>query len=272
VRLACPFSGARPRERHLWGLTCQLNFPLLYFASLWLDQVARASNVRRIHFVSRDCLLWHGLFEHLFPESCANYFYASRRCLLAPTPSYLEYFQSVWHKDDLIVDLLSTGISWSRLFSRLNRKARCFFIGHMDNYAYLEDVTRWQDWLEIQTVFRNSELGPPLNKNLEMLNYAPHARVEDVRLIAGAFPVPALAESLEYASSLPEAARQCFTVCVQKLGSPWNGAPIPNDKLAAVIKTLIGLIGADRQLDRIYAGHRAKDEAYMESILNDVRK
>ena len=46
----------------------------------------------------------------------------------------------------------STGISWTKLFARLNVKGRCFFIGRVDNYAYLQDSLRPDDWVEMTTV------------------------------------------------------------------------------------------------------------------------
>src|SRR5581483_11698054 len=54
VRLANPFPDSQPQERYLWLLTCQSNFPLLYFASLWLDRLARENGFHEIFFVSRD--------------------------------------------------------------------------------------------------------------------------------------------------------------------------------------------------------------------------
>jgi len=217
VRLANPFPDSRPQERHLWLLSCQLNFPLLFLASLHLEQRARETNACEILFVSRDCLLWHRLYQQLFPNRRSTYLYTSRKCLLKPTESYLEYFRSTWHSDSLIVDLFSTGISWSRLFARLNAKARYFFIGRVDNYSYLQDSLRPEDWLDIHTIFRNSELGFPVNKNVEMLNYAPHPVVEDVRLLHGNAPLPVLADMLEYDRALPEAAHQAFRACIQAM-------------------------------------------------------
>ena len=43
------------------------------------------------------------------------------------------------------MDLFSTGASWSRLFARLGSRARCFFLGWVDDYAYLPEAPRPED-------------------------------------------------------------------------------------------------------------------------------
>jgi predicted HAD superfamily hydrolase len=166
VRLANPVPGTRPKERQLWLLSCQMNFPLLFLASLHLEHYVHEAGIREMFFVSRDCMLWHQLYQQLFPHRRSTYLYASRKCLLKPTESYLEYFRSTWHPDSVIVDLFSSGISWSRLFSRLNTKARCFFIGHVDNYAYLQDSVRPDDWLDVHTIFVTVRPNPFLRSRL----------------------------------------------------------------------------------------------------------
>jgi len=267
IWLANPIPDTRPQERHLWLLSCQLNFPLLFLASLHLERYARAAGIRELFFVSRDCLLWHHLYQQLFPECRATYLYTSRKCLLKPTTHYLEYFRTTWHEDSVIVDLFSTGISWSRLFSRLNTKARCFFIGHVDNYAYMQDSLRPDDWLEMHAIFRNSELGAPVNKNVEMLNYAPHPVVEDVRLLPGNAPLPILADTLEYDRTLPEAAHQSFRACVQAMPHYPDLLQARTDDVTDLIKAFVRFICADPQMPTIYAGHQEADATYLQRIL-----
>ena len=245
-----------------------MNFPLLVFASLCLERYAESGGVRELLFVSRDCLLWHRLYQQLFPQRRTIYLYASRKCLLKPSEDYLEYFRSVWHADSVIVDLFSTGASWSRLFARLGTRARCFFIGHVDNYTYLRDFPCLKDWLDMNVVFPNSELGSQLNKGVEMLNYAPHPSVEDVHLLPGNVPLPVLADTLEYDPALPGAAHLSFRTCVQKLA---HCADMPHSSMRSVgelIRSFVQLICGDGQLSSIYAGHQAADAAYLRSILD----
>jgi hypothetical protein len=267
VRLANPFTPCQPQERHLWLLACQLNFPLLWFASLALEHYVREQDVREVFFISRDGFLWHELYQQLFPHRQSTYLYASRLCLLKPSASYLEYFRATWHPQSVIVDLFSTGTSWAHLFARLETKARCFFLGHVDNYAYLPGGPRPQDWLVMHTIFRNSELGTPLNKGVEMLNYGSHATVEDVRWLPGKGALPVLAQCLEYDPSLPEAAHRSFRTCVEKLRHYPELLRSGPEGVPALIQAFVRFICADPHLPGIYAGHQAADAAYLQRLL-----
>src|SRR5262249_50384597 len=130
---------------------------------------------------------------------------------------YLAYFRGTWHPNGLIVDLFSTGASWSRLCARLETKARLFVIGQVDNYAYVRGGPSPDEWLDIAAGFRTSEFGSPLSKGVEMLNYAPHAVVEDVTWLPDNVALPVLAEKLEYDAALPTAAHQAFKLCIDRL-------------------------------------------------------
>jgi hypothetical protein len=244
-----------------------LNFPLLFFASQALERHAGAHGLAEVLFVSRDCLMWQKLYQALFPHRRSTYLFTSRRCLFQPSASYLEYFRSQWGPRSVIVDLMSTGISWSKFFARLGAKGRFFFIGRLDDCAYVKDPVRPDDWMEMTTVFRNSELSKPSTKAVEMLNYAPHPLVEDVLLLPGNEPLPILAQSLEYDAALPTAAHRSFLACVQALEHYPKLAQARTEPVTEIIKSLVGFICADPHLGGIYAGHQALDEAYMRRVL-----
>jgi hypothetical protein len=267
ARLANPFSASRPKERHLWLLACQLNFPFLYFASLLLERHAQALGASELLFVSRDCLLWRDLHHRLFPRRRSTYLYGSRMCLLRPSSDYLDYFRSTWHTGSVVVDLFSTGASWSRMFSRLGARAACFFISFVDDYAYLPDAPRPEESLDLTAVFRNSEFGFPITKGVEILNYAPHASVENVISLPHGAVLPVLAETLEYNPDLPTAAHQAFSACIRAMDHhpdlPREGA----DSVRDLIREFVRLICADSQLPQIYAGHAAADAAYLKRLL-----
>jgi hypothetical protein len=265
VRLANPFAPARSHERYLWNLACQLNFPLLFFASLILERHAEAVNAGEIFFVSRDCHLWHKLFEKLFPKRRSTYLFTSRRCLIKPTESYLEYFRSTWHARGIIVDLLSTGTSWARIFAHLGHRAQCFFIGFIDNYRYLPDACRMQDWLTMHVVVRISDLGIEVSKGIEMLNYATHPIVEDVLRVSDGAHLPVLAEALEYDLNCPEAVQRAFAACVDALGR-YPELPRSGQQLGEIVAFFVRQICADRQLFAIYPRHLDADAAYQRSL------
>jgi hypothetical protein len=267
VRLANPFTDAHQQQRQLWAATCQLNFPLLFFASLCLERYARGGGVRELLFVSRDCLQWQQLYRALFPHRRTTYLYTSRKCLLKPTESYLAYFRSTWHPDAAVVDLFSTGASWGRLFSRLGTRARCWFIGRVDTYSYLPGASRPEEWLDMTVLFRNSELSLPPNKNVEMLNYAPHGVVEDVLWLPGNVALPVLADELEYDPAFPQAAHRAFGACLEALRHYPDLKCRTAEGVEKLIRTLVEAICADTQLPTIYADHEAADSAYLRRIL-----
>jgi hypothetical protein len=267
VRLANPFSTAQAQQRHLWNLSCQLNFPLLFFTSLWLERSALRAGASELFFVSRDGLQWRSLHERLFPHRRSTYLYGSRLCSLKPSENYLAYFRSVWQRGGLIVDLFSTGASWASLFARLGTPGRCRFIGWIDNHVYLAGGPAAQDWLEVEVIFQNSTLGlGVMNKNIEMLNYAPHGMVEDVLPLPGGGALPILSRTLEYDPTLPQAAHAAFASCVRALDHYPDLSRCRSEAPTDMIRTLVSLISAEPGLPTIYAGHDAADHDYHQRL------
>lgn len=262
ARLANPFATTAPRERYLWNLGCQYNFPLLAFASVWLERLARESAASRALFVSRDGWLWRRLYRVLFPGRESAYFYASRLCLARRSEGFLDYVRSVWRPDAVIVDLCGTGSSWAAFFAGLNQRARCAFLGRIDDAAPAPDAPPLSDWLDVACVFRTSELGAPTSKLIEMLNYAPHAVVEDVARLATGVYLPVLAETLEYDAALPEAVGRAFDHCLKRLADRPDAVRAAGDTVESLIRAMVGMICADRGLGRIYPGHFDADLAY----------
>jgi len=108
------------RWRKLESLQTQINFPLLFLASLILQREHRAE---RFLMSSRDCFLWHKLQEFIRDRHGHDYevvyFHTSRLARAFPSPAYLEYLQRLLPA--VIVDVVGTGWSLSRLLSRAGR-------------------------------------------------------------------------------------------------------------------------------------------------------
>ena len=238
-------------------------------ASLLLNQHVREQGWQQILFVSRDCWLWHQLYQRLFPEQRSQYFFTSRKCLFRPTPSYLQYFRSVWDPRAVIVDVSSTGTSWTKFFSRIHSHAHCFFLVHIDNFLYLPESLHGNGQLKITSLVQSSELSVPFSKGLEMLNYAPHPVVEDVLYLREGMHLPVLAETLEYEAALPEAAHQSFRTCLERLSHYPHAFTGQQSNHGEVIRSLLLQISTDQRLGAVYAGHQAADTAYMQRVLND---
>lgn len=266
ARLANPFTSSHAKEQYLWNLTCQLNFPLLVLASLCLDRYLTAEKATQILFVSRDCYLWHLLYQRLFPHTNSSYFYTSRRCLFHPSASYLEYFRSVWDSNSVIVDVSSTGTSWRKFFGKQQLLGNCFFLVHIDNYGYLREENQGPDCLRIQSQVRSSELGVPFSKGLEMLNYGTHPVVEDVLLLEGKTAVPVLGEKFEYDVSLPQAAHRCFRACLDRLTYYPDVLSGNVATVNGLIHLMVKMISMERHWDELFVGHQQKDDSYMNRI------
>ena len=157
------------------------------------------------------------------------------------------------------------------MFARLATRGRCWFIGHIDNYAYLPDAPRLGDELEMTAVYRDSELGPCVNKAVEMLNYAPHPRIEDVFLLPGGGALPVVADTLEYTAALPEVVHRSFHACVEAVDRyPELAHVVPAD-LRNLVTKFVQLICEDRQLPAAYPGHQVADSDYVQCLLGEPR-
>ena len=116
-------------------------------------------------------------------------------------------------------------------------------------------------------MFRTSQTGRVLNKNVEMLNYGTHPLVEDVRLLAGREALPVLADALEYDAVLPAAAHASFRACLQALRDYPGLVPSPGRGMEQLIAFFVERSCDDKHLPAIYAGHQHADAAYMQRLM-----
>src|SRR5262245_6022565 len=100
-----------------------------------------------------------------------------------------------------------------------------------------------------------------------MLNYAPHASIEDVLPLPSGAAMPILAGALEYDRALPEAAEQSFLACIRALDHQPELPRPRDDELPSLIKDFVRYICTDGQIPQIYAGHAAADAAYLKDLL-----
>lgn len=167
----------------------QLNFPLLFLATLHLRKLAAARGWERVLMSARDCYLWCGLYEKLrerLPDLApATYFYTSRNARSFPSAAYLAYFARLRSGNrNVVVDLTGTGWSLSHLIERAPTPAtEIFLVHHVDNSDWLEMRQRYARLnapIDVQSLVCRTPLEWEL-VSLENLNFAPHPSVEDVR-------------------------------------------------------------------------------------------
>ena len=125
-------------ERQLQILQAQVNFPLLFVASLRLVDLAAEKGWRKILFSGRDCFLWSELYTILAPFLVSApdgvYFHTSRIARANPSVDYLDYFAGLRGKTRAaVVDLCGTGWSLNRLIERAaDSEVEIFLLHHLD--------------------------------------------------------------------------------------------------------------------------------------------
>ena len=174
-------------RRAIGVVQIQLNFSLLYLASLFLLRITEEQGWENLLFSSRDCHLWYLLFRSLVSKVAgktqSQYFYTSRVARSYPSTSYLEYLAEMCGGlRSAIIDITGTGWSLTRL---LDTDVGLFVIHKFEDehlvkyYQSLANVTALRP---IRSVVQGSD-----NSTLEAYNTAAHPMVVDVRRIGSAF-------------------------------------------------------------------------------------
>ncbi|HEY1930637.1 MAG TPA: hypothetical protein VGG99_01370 [Acetobacteraceae bacterium] len=184
-----------PAERRLQLLQVQVNFPLLFVATLRLAELAAEHGWQRVLFSGRDCYLWNELYAMLAPllgdVPSGVYFHSSRMPRAHPSTDYLRYFASL-RGDDLAVvaDLAGTGWSLNRLIERSpGPPADIFLLHHLldsNLRAYYEQQAAIETPIEPIACVRRGILKAE-NEVLEELNRAPFPLLLDVEATQNGF-------------------------------------------------------------------------------------
>ena len=116
----CPYNKDNGYKYVMWNEQANINFPILYLASIYLYIYAKQKGCTTFLFATRDCSHWHKIFKKMFPHTNVHYFNCSRVMLEKATKNgnedYNEYVKSL--VDDvektIYIDLHGTG---KRIFS-----------------------------------------------------------------------------------------------------------------------------------------------------------
>lgn len=150
----------------------QFNAPLL-LATCWdIRRVVHEKHMARVAFLARDGCLIGRMWERLFPDISANYLWCSRECLRVASAGYVQYLSGHLTADTLVVDLAASFRSFAAAIPKLPVTPRlytCFLVNYHDNPT-----------VECDSLLDQRHL-PVNNTYLEMLNYARHWHVADVR-------------------------------------------------------------------------------------------
>ena len=178
-----------PAMRRAQVTQLQVNFPLLFLATLHLKKLSDTVGWDLVLMSARDCYLWHELYHQvssLIPDlPKAIYLYSNRTIRAHPSPSYLAYLADVrTGQYNVIVDLCGTGWSLSRLLEQAPGPRTDIFLIHKIELPHL--LKRYKQFgplvhpINPKFVVARPPQGADSNV-LEDLNLAPHAAVEDVR-------------------------------------------------------------------------------------------
>jgi|GEM_PF-2352066 len=117
LRLQNPYPKGS-KQYQLWWEQAQLNVPVLILSSIFLDEMCRKENIKKILFSQRDCFHWIKIFKKLFPDYDSIDFMTSREAYLRPTPEYIEYVANLCKDKFIIVDGQGSGSTCLEFFQK----------------------------------------------------------------------------------------------------------------------------------------------------------
>lgn len=95
---ANPYDKRRDIDHYnMWKEQTNLNFPILFLASIYLYIYAKKRNCDTFLFTTRDCCHWYRIFQKLFPEMKVHYFNCSRNMFRAANEGGNLYFDQYVH-------------------------------------------------------------------------------------------------------------------------------------------------------------------------------
>lgn len=152
------------------------NVPLLWAISVILEDYRKTNNIKKLLFMSRDTQLLSYIFKAMFPETETEYIYISRDALRTASPSYMSYLNRVYTSDTALVDLSASCGSLKQVLPLLKNKSPKIFTAIFLKEPFRVDTTG----IDVTWIATNTELRIN-NTFLEMLNYADHLHVADLR-------------------------------------------------------------------------------------------
>jgi len=163
-------------EYIMWEEQININFPLLYLASIYLYLYAQEKKCTTFLFATRDCCYWHRIFKAMFPNANVHYFHCSRKVFEDATErsnnSYKNYIASIVKNNidtTIFVDIHGTG---KRMFNYFHKEFRnapyCFLLS--STFSSYSDFPKLVKNYKLQHKLCNlifNASGSPI----EMLNY-----------------------------------------------------------------------------------------------------
>jgi predicted HAD superfamily hydrolase len=150
----------------MWNEQCQINIPLLFFASLILHEYIKQRGIHTVLFATRDGVHWHKIFAKMFPEYKIHYFHASRNmfsnAIKDDNKYYKKYVNNLVYDIDrtVFVDLHGTGQNVYKYFSTT-----------FGNCPHVFIITVTKTLNELSKQDKLCYVSKSNNDHIEMLNY-----------------------------------------------------------------------------------------------------
>lgn len=160
----------------MWSEQANINFPILYLASIYLYVFAKRNECYKILFATRDCCHWYKIFKKLFPQMDVHYFNCSRNMFTGATQKtnkyYNSYVESIIGNDieqTIYVDIHGSGKTMFDYFeTEFKETPYCFLLSaRFPNYsAFPYAIDNYLKHGKIFNLVFNAKGSP-----IEMLNY-----------------------------------------------------------------------------------------------------
>lgn len=173
-------SDANPHKKNssdfiMWEEQANVNFPVLYLASIYLYMYAQEKKCTTFLFATRDCCHWRRIFQAMYPDTDTHYFHCSRKVFEDATSRHNSSFKSYVNSivkninSTIFIDIHGTG---RRMFSYFDKEFRnapfCFLLSTtFKSYSEFPTlVQRYKQQHKLCNLIFDASGSP-----IEMLNY-----------------------------------------------------------------------------------------------------
>lgn len=202
-------------EHKMWKEQCNINFPILYYSSIYLYEYGRKRGCNNYLFATRDCSQWYKIFKKLYPNVTSTYFHCSRNMFETATDvhneNYFNYVKKLVNgKIDktVFVDIHGTGKRVFAFFEKeFNQIPYCFLLSAtFPSMKYFPKSSReYYKKKKLYCAIYDTRGSP-----IEMLNY------DIVGTLQGYTDIGPVRDKLEYDLDRVKIYHKCFDLLTSK--------------------------------------------------------
>jgi hypothetical protein len=239
---------------------------------------------KQVLFASRDGNLWVALWQALYPDVPAAYFFCSRASYLAASDGFRRYAELALSVPSVLVDLAGSGITPSAFFSSLPVRPLLYFVIDMSTQRFLDpfavqfsragrEMPKRIEAISVATFDDAFSVSGTYDSSLiEAINYAKHGSVLDVAHIPeiGKF-FPRFDEYEQHHLPYIDALQSGFRACLEAIRGCDLHAEQNPDSWRELVLGLLRRICSDGLLSSLFLEeHYRKNDAWVR-FLNSNR-